>query len=484
MIVRIHQNIAEFAQLVALHFRSDATLHLAFSYSTFPALFGFFTLESFSDLAAQLILMLIDSSGVTFLARSMITTFFLGMQKFFFVFWINLTPFTFQGFLNAATQSVPYLTHNHIQVLHVFASYHSKVEAAKLVIEIILDQMTVYAKFGSNPANFGNLRESIQNCVPSQLLELIEIFLSKKRFTKILPDVVLFHELKQIPLVMSDRDVHTLCEIIGFESEIGKQSRGLLKTLHQIYHRGYAPFHGNIPIPKWCHSRRTWSTADHPESFRDFELFISVKETERELFELNGFLTLNHKFILNQHSGLTVSKAIRQKKKIQDNLGLLTTIVPNDVYPVLLLPLLFAFLNVVQIDKSTNLSAFEKEFAKCRNPAVPKEPRTSWIEKEVLQCFKFGFGWRIAKLIAVVEVFETAFPKNSQNQLVSIVSAIPSKELLETIACFKVYIAANPFIRGRLVKPIAGFVRLLDNQFALACKPIPRLYFWYTTTGR
>jgi hypothetical protein len=491
MIIRVHQNIAEFAHLLTEHFKNDTTLLLAFSYSTFPAIFGFFTLESLSDLAAQLILMLIDNSQVRLLTHSMITMFFSAMHKFFAVIWVNIVSHfsvempkqqVYELFLRAVGRAVPYLTRCHIQVLQVFTSYHPPIVGVKLILEILTDRLTAQARYGSQPMNPADLKfviQSIQSASAADHERLLALLCGQKKFTRVLPDVAAVPQLRQIPLVLSDRDVHTLCDIIGFESDIGKQSRGLLKTLNAMYQRGYAPFHGNIAVPKWCHSRRTWSTHVPPRPHKTisrFEHLISLRELQQELVCWHDFLVETHGSILNRYAAITVAKSVRPKKREKPSADdYFSAVFSREVHPALFKPLLFAVLDTVQPDGSPLLS-FERIFTKVRSSMVPQPPRLLWLEREVLACFRCPHGCRIAKLLLIAEEFHQFFREMAPARFQSLLAVLQPKDLLKTLAQFKHHVIRNAAVRQRL-QPAAD---LLDAQFALACKFNPQFYFQYT----
>jgi hypothetical protein len=202
-----------------------------------------------------------------------------------------------------------------------------------------------------------------------------------------------------------------------------------------------------------------------------------MRESRALLARWHDFLEVSHSVVMNQYSALTVSKAVRPKKReIPTAEQYFTAVFGNSVHDALFMPLLIAVLNIVPPDKVS----FERELTTARQNIVNRGPRTPWIEKEVLATFRCPLGWRIAKVLSIVQLFETAFPDDYEDRLSALFSALPSHELLETITHFKHHISTNAAIRGKL--PPA--VDILDRQFAIVCKPVPRLYFWYTAKGR
>jgi hypothetical protein len=100
------------------------------------------------------------------------------------------------------------------------------------------------------------------------------------------------------------------------------------------------------------------------------------------------------------------------------------------------------------------------------------------MHAEVFRCSDFGA--RIRKLLVFIGILQQTVPDRMQPLFQGLLAVVPAKELIETMSVFKSYLLVNSTVRGRLPGEMNAMIDALNQQFAAACKEVPKLYFCYT----
>lgn len=260
LILSVHSNINTFVGLITEYFEKDSTLTLVFSYSTFPAVFNYFSLDYFCKLGSEMLIPLIGNPKLTVLTNSMVFSYFFCHHAFFDALWnkyfnlyspdksrremINVLFFSLES-------TVCFLTKYHIKVIKS-ASLIDEEGAQSLFIEnVLMPSLKVLGNCESYqyPKNgIFALMEYLSTLSKNDSKHLIKIVKDAKVLYRAIPSMPSFDDLSRIPFVISDRDVFTLVELVG-NTDVSLDFSQLIVELRTTYHKGYSPFYLELQSP-------------------------------------------------------------------------------------------------------------------------------------------------------------------------------------------------------------------------------------------
>ena len=259
LIFRIHQQLDLLADVLVKTMILDPTLHMVFAKSTFPALFGFFTTRLFLEMGCELIVMLKERQCVAMLVNEMVKSVFEHAHGFWHAVWYHLVENDIQEettseqlwklLFGRMKDEVHRLSQQHALILREYANGYGQSDAIELLGDIIRESLLLRGRFGPkllNDLEGQTLIESLE-IMEEDLAPLFELFAEEKEYLSDLPDIPR-GVVMRVPFLFSDRDLHTLCEIVGMESHIVMESKRLLNEKDAAYRRGYYPFYVDIPI--------------------------------------------------------------------------------------------------------------------------------------------------------------------------------------------------------------------------------------------
>ena len=268
LVLRIHNDVSQFAQVVIDAVRDDPTMHLVFAHSTFPALYCFFTTRSLVKLGTKLIITITrqlvskpeSKQTLEMLVCEMIEALFVAAHGFWYSLWRRISEneisqMSEEDVLNliieAIKKEVWRLTKWHGKVLLEYEKVYGRESAMKLVFGILTNQLFLRARFGDA------LLSNEEYCILTDTLysaDGADVFLSlfvnnNGGKDGDLPDVPK-GLVTRIPFLFSDRDIHMLCVIIPLNSTLALDSKDLIRQAEKMYAKGYMPFYADIAIPK------------------------------------------------------------------------------------------------------------------------------------------------------------------------------------------------------------------------------------------
>ena len=248
-----------FADLIMKFFARDMSLILVFSYSTFPAIFGFFTMQEMVPLGARLIQSILkkDVKGErNVVAMSMIASFFLCMHQFFDLLWDyflkrvceletrtneSCCEILYAGFEKFACL----LTGDHITVITVIVS-RSLEQGCELLFRDIL-AASLRIRGGSWISDFVTF---LQTCSKrpetrhfrTKFLEMVTMY---RVYIPSLPKCPPFSWAKTLRFAMSDVDIITIQEIYEMDTNPSYGTKKVMACHVNDY--GYSPFYVEVP---------------------------------------------------------------------------------------------------------------------------------------------------------------------------------------------------------------------------------------------
>jgi hypothetical protein len=222
LLLEIYANIKEFASLVCAFFADDISELLVFAYSTFPALFGFFTLEHYCHQAATFISHVLTIPCSQPIGRFLITSFLFSAYQFNSHFWE-----TFLGRIQNTDQqvsacivvlksslqsSLPYLTLHHTAVLSGLAACDMESFRYVLFHEILVSQLQIRAPHLTDFLKF------LEYCCTGYhpiIFDLLEIITHQREFFRSVPTAPGSRVLPRLAFTFTDRDILFVRSIFG-----------------------------------------------------------------------------------------------------------------------------------------------------------------------------------------------------------------------------------------------------------------------------
>lgn len=303
MILRIHADVGEFARLVIEAVNMDPTIHMVFGRSTFPAIYGFFTMKMFLRLGVNLVVTIERQKGPVMVVNEMIRAIFHAAHGFWYAVWCVVSEKELESMesenvrdliIDVMRRQLFRLTKWHAKVLAEYEKAYGRNGARELVLGIVNETILLRARFGPR------LLSNEEHLMLIDVLELIqdtagetvyELFLqcSGEELSDI-PDLPQ-NFVSRIPFLFSDRDVQMLCEMIPLTSTIAKDSKDLIRQNQMNSRTGYRPFYVEIAVPQnkatavVVPNRLSYTTTNHNtrimmelENYQDQMLCVSYLE--------------------------------------------------------------------------------------------------------------------------------------------------------------------------------------------------------------
>ena len=263
VINNIHTDHKKFSHLVVEYFGVDISLHTLFGLSTFPAIYGFFCTQKMCKNGAELLLDFIGEPEQEHLVDAMLTSYFDCAFPFFtnlfekFVLLIGNEEFnpSLSNVLSALTTSVSYalplLTRYHIDLIRAYNSIsHER-----------------FASFLGRLLKSNYLRYTVNEFIPNQVrllctklfttigsdVSIAEILYAHLTNVKLItfatPESPTTEQLPKMPLVLSDRDVLIILEIMKDLPDLVEPLQKLANENTTLFKNGYAPFTFDLHFP-------------------------------------------------------------------------------------------------------------------------------------------------------------------------------------------------------------------------------------------
>ncbi|OHS94779.1 hypothetical protein TRFO_39051 [Tritrichomonas foetus] len=263
LILKIHRDMKGFSNQVLKMLKFDPTLNFVFAYSTFPAIFGYFTIDVFSNLAGDFLINLIQNDfneSMKMILNPLIASYFISNHQFIYYLWhlfenrvqkkTKNVDEAFNVFCDCLKLCVIHLSHKHSIVLSIYSS----IDTANCISLLYTDvfAQTYKEKFfllNSSDNYFYNylieLSNNPLNDTPRSILSILTK--TAQRNSTIINDDII-SQVKKMPIVMSDRDLCTIIEIYQSDKSVADINL-LSKSTSILFKRGYLPFYVDIILP-------------------------------------------------------------------------------------------------------------------------------------------------------------------------------------------------------------------------------------------
>ena len=258
LLTRIHKNVDEFVSLACRYFSDDISFILIFSYSTFPALFGFFTLDHFCERGGYFIRKMMEDDRMAVAVSGMVGAYFFSMYAFFDILWNAFLEGVSNDksldrcksvFLDVLNKNMQFLTADHALVISLYLN--KNVGACSSVVF----QDVFAASLRLRDPSMVEFIEFLESCASAngdgrEYAETVFHILTKDReYVSLLPPLPSFDDLRRLPFAMSDRDIWTICQIEESSTDSVVDARELFKALPTFLERRYAPFFVELVNP-------------------------------------------------------------------------------------------------------------------------------------------------------------------------------------------------------------------------------------------
>jgi hypothetical protein len=250
LLFHILQDVPQFASLVARFFAGadHSALIAHFAWSTFPAVFGFFTVECLCRLAAALVVRLLEVDAPRALVRAMVGSYFFAMHECFDLLWQDIlktlpgeespVEHQFSELHKAWARAASYLTEHHHVVFAAFAGWDMATCVRCLFVDILALSLSVRAPHLSSLCHFLIDRA---NCADDRsVLNFVLTTINSRQFHSYVSSIPT--DLYSVDAVMSERDIWLIGEIVKPNPRFGVYGRPVIASLERLATRGYAPF--------------------------------------------------------------------------------------------------------------------------------------------------------------------------------------------------------------------------------------------------
>jgi hypothetical protein len=249
LLTRIHSDLDSFVALLSAYFMNDATTILSFAYSTFPAIFGFFTLDHFCDLGAALILRVLADPTLTTVAAEMIRSFFFSAYRFFDALPAGSAGnAAYSAALKTALEiAIPCLSSGHASVLMQLAAIDHSLFLSVLFRDLFAFTLMQRAPYLKKCVDFFYKCAQVTS---AERLSTDVLFLLTRchHFSPLVPPAPLSAELPLLAFTMSDRDFLIIIDV--YRPMLVTEESGSTLTDWAARHQNvsYAPFYLEIPM--------------------------------------------------------------------------------------------------------------------------------------------------------------------------------------------------------------------------------------------
>ena len=254
VILSLHHDVKLFADLIQDYFQFDSSLSLIFAYSTFPSLFGYFTIEQYNELGSKLLIELINNhSSLTIVINSMISAFFFSNFRFNEDLWerfeqsVGITKDStkaFKIFCNVLKKSIKFLTDQQVVIISLYSAINMNACIDVVMSDIFSRSCRL---FSPRHEFFANYLESIATSKDEELfVDILAILTKGKRRCSRVPK--LSSKIRTLPLIMSDRDICTLMELVKGSMQKFAITKVFFNEFANIFKNGYSPIYLEIPV--------------------------------------------------------------------------------------------------------------------------------------------------------------------------------------------------------------------------------------------
>lgn len=351
LILNIHKNLGTFAELVVNYLSFDPSMNYLFAYSTFPAIFGYFTLDYLCELGGDFLIEIFKhqksnairrsrSTGSYFwtnndnhqnynnqkvinFANSMVASFFISMHQFFHCLWsifrtkIIYQPKDikqlFQFFCDALDNAAYYLTSYHQVVLSTYIA----IDRENCTSVIFQDVFAVSLK-----ENFPELTDLFNFFIylgdqprSEESNQVFTILTRNRKFSPNIPKLPPPNILQRVPIAMSEYDIYIVTEIVDQDKRFASDSVEMMQSKGFVLKKGYLPFYADIivPVNEWKNQPPCIETeASQPEKSSTASNSIDMIDQKEKIKE-NEF---KRKYLIIQNvalqNGINELDAIKQ----------------------------------------------------------------------------------------------------------------------------------------------------------------------------
>lgn len=259
VINEIHHDHKYFMEHIIKYFSNDIMNITIFSYSTFPALYGFFVTDGFCEFASNFLIDVISRSSKEILSVHMVTSFFLCSYKFIEGLWSYFYDRVMLGMnqnaiLKLMVESIDKSSHllsiHHIHLIRKYYKIDSS-ECIKFLLNNFLrtsfDIWFLNGKYLLPKLLIDSIHEMFDSLLSPTILaagkKIYKAFRNgRKSPINGIPRTPSHYELDSIPIILSDRDVCVLIEILQDSQNLSKPLKQLANNLSAIEKNSYAPF--------------------------------------------------------------------------------------------------------------------------------------------------------------------------------------------------------------------------------------------------
>jgi hypothetical protein len=439
----------------------------------------------------------------------MISSFFFSLHQFFHVLWVVLAPFLAQDlpamdfyahFCTALLRSSSYVPRSHIRLIRAFDAANSPIPTGRLLLDILCEQVSIRCRFASYPIASIDPRVLVRYLrdAPDSYANLVRsAFVNQRTDNSMLPEIPALKKLRNVPLVMSDRDIHTLCEIIGFDSEPAGICKALLRAHSTVYKTGYASFSVEVGLPnselaKIPEFRK--KQKDDPDvlvcrAIERLEYFAQVLAQQSAIEEWRTFILITHNLFIAKYAEAHVSASLANAKRLKLSPGQIFERVFEDpaVRQNIPLPVILQLLDVLPIVDPQGLLSCEAEMASalrvCPHFECPRPQH--WMRQQLLLAFSLGRRVGFQQLFATLSFMAGAHFEFPQDVLYVriMLQHVPVRTLLEAMAIFRDYFRENAFVRGILSPKLNASIDRANRPFDLVAKLTFDVYQRYIDIG-
>jgi hypothetical protein len=383
-------------------------------------------------------------------------------------------PDVYQLLTNSVSECGASLTFSHVQVLRKTADVHGSVKAALLVTEIVIGQIAVRAqndKERMRPSDVDGLLRILEQIPIDRAKRVLTAICEQTFSSSILPSVPYIKDLRLLPFVLSDRDIHVLLEVIAVDEAVGRGYVGLGDCLRRQDTRGYTPFAAIIPIAQ--------PRPRGGDCLDQFDEMLDVFVEEQRMMRWHEHIAVACNAQLSRYCRRCVGDCLRNG--CMNTMQLLDQVFREQiVHTSAVWEMLFAVLEHASVEEAGRLLRHQKLFADSLK-VVGIEKGFERIVGEIRMAAESGVGAQVRQLCSTLRVVEASAmpPVRVTAVFQAVLRQLNPGQLLEAVAFFRQFVARNVSLRGMLPVETDAMVAKLDAQLKLLCRVSAKVYFSY-----
>jgi len=264
IIRNIYDKTDDFAEKMLLYFSQDLSNHTIFGLSTFPALYGYFVNKRLCKYGSKLLEKFLANESHLHLADTMLTSYFFCAFSFtnslWSVFHRIITSFNshevtrvvlVESLKKSLQHSTCVLTKHHISVIKSLYFF-----SPNRCIEFIINDFLAisFELFFKSREYFISkkikilIKEAFQDCISIHWNSIVQTFLDGGQGYSY-PSFPKAEELNKFPMVLSDRDVLVLLDILQDTECIEKPLQLISDSTKYLFKNGYSSFTFDLYYP-------------------------------------------------------------------------------------------------------------------------------------------------------------------------------------------------------------------------------------------